>query len=162
MRIRLALAAFTCVVAACHRNNAAQDTPPPSGSVLHGVVSVTGTSFDQQIVLLAASGNTRLVPASTADSAALVRLGGVEIAARGAIDGNRLRVSSFTAVSVDGKPVVDGVVHVDGRAVSLETASGRVALGNPPSALFQMNGARVWISGPIDKGPNSYGVIIPR
>jgi hypothetical protein len=161
VRIRFGLAAFATLVVACHRNHAAQQAAA-DGSVLHGVVSVTGTSFEQQIVLQASNRNTRLVPANAADSAALVRLGGVEIAARGAIDGNALRVSSFTAISVDNKPVVDGIVRVDGRAVALETSTGRVTLGNPPSALLQMNGARIWVSGPVDKGPNSYGVITPR
>lgn len=161
MRIRLALAAFMTVGAACHRNQPAQESTA-SGSVLHGVVSVTGTSFEQQIVLEAPNRNTRLVPANAGDSAALVRLGGVEIAARGTIDGNVLRVLGFTALSANGTPVVDGIVRVAGRIVSLETATGRVTLGNPPSALLQMSGARIWVSGPIDRGPNSYGVIIPR
>lgn len=162
MKIRVALAACATLVVACHRNNASQEGAAAGGSVLHGVVSVTGTSFEQQIMLQASSRNTRLLPANAADSAALVRLGGVEIAARGAVEGSTLRVASFTAMSADGKPVVDGVVRVDGRNVSLETSNGRVALGNPPSALLQMNGARVWVSGPVDKGPNSYGVIVPR
>jgi hypothetical protein len=161
VRSHLALAAFVTLGAACHRNNAAQESAA-SGSVIHGVVSVTGTSFEQQIVLQSPNRNTRLAPASAADSAALVRLGGVEIAARGTIDGSVLRVASFTALSANGSPVVDGIVRVAGRIVSLETATGRVTLGNPPNALLQMNGARVWVSGPIDKGPNSYGVIIPR
>ena len=122
----------------------------------------SGDDFEQQLVLQAPNRNTRLVPANAVDSAALVRLGGVEIEARGAMDGNTLRVSSFLALSVDGKPVVDGIVRVAGRGVALETSNGRVDLGNPPTALLQMNGARVWVSGPIDKGPNSYGVIVPR
>jgi hypothetical protein len=159
--MRLALAAFATLGAACHRNNAAQQSAA-SGSVLHGVVSVTGTSFEQQIVLQAPNRNTRLVPATAADSAALVRLGGVEIAARGTIDGSTLRVASFTALSASGASVVDGIVRVDGRTIALETSTGRVTLGNPPSALLQMNGARVWVSGPIDKGPNSYGIIVPK
>jgi hypothetical protein len=161
VRIRIGLAAFATLVVACHRNHAAQEATA-SGSVLHGVVSITGTSFEQQIVLQAPNRNTRLLPTSAADSAALVRLGGVEIAARGALDGSALRVSSFTALSVDRKPVVDGIVRVDGNAVALETSNGRVTLGNPPNALRQMNGARVWVSGPVDKGPNSYGVIVPK
>ena len=160
MRIRIGLAAFV-LGAACHRNNAAQE-PAASGSVIHGIVSVTGTSFEQQIVLEAPNRHTRLIPANGADSAALVRLGGVEIAARGTIERNALRVASFTALSASGAPVVDGIVRIDGRSVALETSTGRVTLGNPPSALLQMNGARVWVSGPIDKGPNSYGIIVPK
>jgi hypothetical protein len=161
VRIPIALAASLTLSAACHRNNTAQESTA-SGSVLHGTVSVTGTSFEQQLVLQSSNRNTRLLPANAADSTALVRLGGIEIAARGTIDGNALRVSGFTALSANGMPVVDGIVRVAGRIVSLETSNGVVTLGNPPMALLQMSGARVWVSGPIDKGPNSYGVIVPR
>jgi hypothetical protein len=40
------------------------------------------------------------------------------------------------------------------------TADGRrVRLGNPPAALRDLVGARVWITGPTETGPNPYGVI---
>lgn len=128
---------------------------------LQGVVSITGTSFEQQIQLRTANGSTRLV-ASPADSAALSRLGGVEVEVRGPVDDNRMHVASFTAVRAAGEPVVDGVLAMDGNALVLQTSAGRRTLGNPPAALRQMIGARVWISGPLDAGPNSYGVIVPR
>jgi len=38
---------------------------------------------------------------------------------------------------------------------------GRIPLGNPPAALRNMIGARVWIGGPLDSGPNVYGLITP-
>ncbi len=125
-----------------------------------GTVSITGTSFEQHIVLRS-DGTTTTLAAATADSAALTRLGGVEIVARGRLEGSTLRVANFTATKVEGAPVTDGVLRLDGERVVLETTSGRLALGNPPSVFRTMIGARVWVGGPLDTGPNTYGVIVP-
>jgi hypothetical protein len=142
---------------ACHRQQTPAQTPP---SMLRGIISVTGTSFDQRILIQVENRSTRLW-ANPADSAALVRLGGVEVETLGWLEERGMRVGSFTAWSVSGARVVDGVVRVNGTSVSLETAKGLVALGNPPNELRMMPGARVWVSGSIEKGPNSYGVIVP-
>jgi hypothetical protein len=142
---------------ACHNQQTVAQTPP---SMLRGIISVTGTGFDQRIQIRVENRSTRLW-ASPADSAALVRLGGLEVETRGWLDERGMRVASFTAWSVSGSPVVDGIVRLNGRDVSLETAKGLVALGNPPNELRMMPGARVWVSGSLEKGPNSYGVIVP-
>ena len=124
------------------------------------IVSITGTGFEQQIVLRA--GNT-VVPlsASATDSAALSRLGGVQVNVAGTRVGNGLRVDHFTATRVAGAAVVDGVLRAAGDRLVLETATGQIPLGNPPAPLRRMIGARVWIGGPLDTGPNTYGVIVP-
>jgi len=142
---------------ACHRKQTDVQAPP---SMLRGIISVTGTSFDQRIQLRTQDRSTRLW-ANPADSAALTRLGGMEVETRGWLDERGMRVASFTAWSVSGAPVVDGIVRVNGGNVSLETEKGLVALGNPPNELRTMPGARVWVSGSLEKGPNSYGVILP-
>ena len=148
---------------------AATDCHPPaqtSASVaapdsLKGVVSVTGTGFEQRLVLRSQGDNVTSLSAAAADSAALSRLGGVEVLAIGQRNGNQFRVERFTALSVAGSPVVDGVLRDDGGTLMLETTQGRVALGNPPAALRRLVAARVWIGGPLDRGPNTYGVISP-
>jgi hypothetical protein len=140
--------------------------PAPKPSVvigvdsLTGIVSITGTSFQQQIVLRSGNTATALV-AEAPDSAALSRLGGVEVLVVGRQDGNRFRVEHLTALSVAGSPVVDGIVKNYGDRLVLETARGPLPLGNPPSGLRALNGARVWIGGPLNTGPNTFGVIIP-
>ncbi len=127
---------------------------------LTGTVSITGTSFEQQLVLRSGDSSIYL-SAAASDSAALSRIGGVEVMVRGKKSPRVFRVERFAAVSVAGSPVVDGVLRADGGRLVLETSHGRMTLGNPPPALRSMIGARVWIGGSLDSGPNVYGLIIP-
>ena len=152
------LAPLMTVALGCH------PAPKPSVAIeadsLRGVVSITGTSFEQQLVLRSGVTAT-LLSAAAPDSAALSRLGGIEVLVVGRKSGNHFQVEHFTALSVAGSPVVDGVVRNYGDRVVVETMRGPLALGNPPSGLRALNGARIWIGGPLDKGPNTYGVIVP-
>jgi len=127
---------------------------------LTGIVSITGTAFEQKIVLRSGDRVTYLWAATT-DSAALSRMGGVEVRVTGRRTPSHFRVDHFTALSVAGAPVTDGVVRNDGGRLVLETVRGRIPLGNPPAALRNLVDARVWIAGPLDRGPNSYGLIVP-
>ncbi len=160
---RWTLVLLVTVVAGCaHRVNCGQVTPaaPATDSVV-GTVLVTGTPLDQQFVLRTATGVTRLHATNAADSTALVRLSGVEVAARGLAEGVTFRVSSVTARRVDGQPVVDGVLRQRGGRLYLETAAGAFVLGHPPAGLWALTGARVWLGGPLDTGPTAFGVIVP-
>ena len=127
---------------------------------LRGIVSITGTAFEQRLVLRTGDIVTSL-SAATSDSAALSRLGGVEVLVLGKRTPNLFRVDHFTALSVADSPVADGVLRNAGGRVVLETTHGPIPLGNPPTALRGMIGARIWIGGPLDRGPNTYGVIVP-
>lgn len=161
VRTALALSAAVGLTVASYgcrpvRNSAAETVPDS----LSGTVSVTGTSFEKRLVLR--SGDTAVRLSATApDSAALSRMGGVEVMVVGKRAGDSLQVERFAAVRVGGAPVVDGVLRNDGGQLSLETHHGKIQLGNPPAALRGMIGARVWIGGPLDRGPNVYGVIVP-
>jgi hypothetical protein len=144
--------------AGCH--HAVRTDPTIAPDSLTGVVSITGTSFEQQLVLRWGSTAT-VLSASGSDSAALSRMGGIEVLVVGNRAEKQFRVVRFTALSVAGSHVVDGVIREDGGRLVLETAAGRIPLGNPPSALRNAIGARVWIGGPLDTGPNNFGVIAP-
>jgi hypothetical protein len=126
-----------------------------------GIVSITGTSFDQHVQLRTDSGVLSLIAQSN-DSAALARLGGLELSVRGTREPSGFRVSSFTVLRAGDRAVTDGVLVQDGASIALQTSAGKLTLGNPPDALRRMIGARVWVAGPLDAGPNSYGVIVPR
>jgi hypothetical protein len=153
------LAPLIAAALGCHH-----PAPKPSVAVetdsLTGIVSVTGTSFERQLVLRSGTTAT-LLSAAAPDSAALSRLGGVEVLVVGHKSGNHFRVEHFTALSVAGSPVVDGIVRNYRDRVVVETGRGQLPLGNPPTGLRALNGARVWIGGPLATGPNSYGVIVP-
>jgi len=162
------LAPLMAAALGCHR-----PAPKPSAAIetdllsvamkpdsLTGIVSITGTSFEQQLVLRS-SATATLLSARAPDSAALSRLGGVEVLVVGRKSGNHFRVERFTALSVAGSHVVDGIVRISGDRVVVETARGQLPLGNPPTGLRALNGARVWIGGPLNTGPNNYGVIVP-
>ena len=148
------------VAMGCHH---ASRTPPAAikPDTVAGVVSITGTAFEQRIVLRANGQVIIPLLAATSDSAALSRMGGVQVRVVGRWAQQSFRVESFTAVDVAGSPVVDGFVRMVGDRLVLETTHGTIPLGNPPTALRSMIGARLWIGGPLDKGPNTYGVIVP-
>jgi hypothetical protein len=147
-------------IGACHHAHASGDSLATVGRIVHGQMSVTGTSFEQQLVLQTAGGPLRL-HATPADSADLVRVQGAELSVRGVDESGALSVSRFTVVRVGNDSVVDGTLRRDGDRLVLDTDAGPRTLGNPPSALRTMVGARVWVQGPLDRGPNAYGVIRP-
>lgn len=71
-------------------------------------------------------------------------------------------VGDFTVVSADGQPALDGVLEQEGSTLYLRTADRRLPLGNPPDDLRGLVGARVWLTGVPERGPNAFGVITPR
>jgi hypothetical protein len=144
----------------CARHQSLKSEPPlAAADSAVGVIAVTGTSFEERLMLRVDGEWIRLRP-DAGDSAALTRLSGVEVLVRGQRLTSGLLVQSFSVLRVDGQRVFDGVIRQDGARLVLETATDRVALGNPPAILRGMIGARVWIGGPLETGPNTYGIIV--
>lgn len=158
--LTLGVVAFSSSSGMGCRHHARASASPAAMDSLAGVVSITGTSYEQHIVLRVGGGTRELV-ASPDDSSALVRLGGAEISVYGHAGVQRFAVAEFTVKSIDGAGVADGVLLRKGTQLMLRTRAGRLALGNPPAALDSLIGARIWLGGPIDTGPNVYGVISP-
>jgi hypothetical protein len=125
---------------------------------VRGVVRVVGSSPFRQVVV-SPSGGDAPVTLVGPDTATLRKAAGLEVVVRGSRTDGELRVTSFAVRSADGQPAVDGVLVRDGDGLALETAAGRVRLGNPPAALRDLVGARVWVAGPLDTGPNPFGVL---
>jgi hypothetical protein len=149
--------------AGCHHHGAQRfgATGAVGADSVSGVVSITGTAFEQHIVLCTASGIRALTMSSADDSLALSALGGANVVAYGAARPNGFELSRFVVRSVDGRAVADGVLVREGTRYILRTRSDTLALGNPPAAFGMLIGARLWVGGPLDTGPNVYGVILP-
>jgi hypothetical protein len=133
----------------------------PAGSdSVRGTIRVSGSSPFTVPTLRPAGGGTTLTLIG-ADTATLKRLSGLEIVVHGEpTSAQEFRVRSYVVRAANGAPVIDGVVTRDGDALVIVTADGsRVRLGNPPAALRDLAGARVWVGGPPETGPNPYGVI---
>lgn len=132
-------------------------TPAPADSS-RGIISITGTSFQKAIVLRTSNGSVTLAP-SAGDSVSLSRLGGIEVIVEGSRSSTSFRVDRFRAVSVEDRPVVDGIIRLENGRIFLEHDGKRTLVGNPPTAFRSMPGARVWIGGPLATGPNTFGII---
>lgn len=158
MRNRIALAVLAGVTIACAAPQP-ESTPTPVDSA-RGIVSITGTSFQKTIVLRSSAGAVTLAPSAT-DSVSLSRLGGMEVLVEGARTSTGFRVDRFKAVSVEGRPVADGIIRLENGQVFLEHDGKRTLIGNPPTVIRSMPGARVWIGGPLATGPNTFGIITP-
>src|ERR1700682_4904984 len=100
---------------------------------LTGIVSIVGTGFEHRIALRSGD-RVVYLSAAASDSAALSRLGGLEVRVTGRRDPKVFRVEHFTALSVAAAPVSDGVLRSYGGTLVLETAHGRIPLGHPPTA----------------------------
>jgi hypothetical protein len=147
-------------IAGCRPHNGPQIVSSVRADSLIGIVSVTGTTYETE-VFLRVGNRYRALSISGSDSAALRHVGGVEVVARGRSQGNRFLVVSFTVLSVEGRPVRDGIVLRTSGHLALQTTSGPQVIESAPAALYSMIGARVWIGGASDTSPPSYGVIVP-
>lgn len=127
---------------------------------LRGTITVVGNAPVTQVQLRPASGGNRTLTGPELPS--LRRIAGLEVALTGSTaPGGELRVRDFAVLSADGQPALDGVLEHEGNTVYLRTASGRVPLGNPPADFHNLGGARVWLTGSPERGPNAFGIITP-
>ncbi len=70
------------------------------------------------------------------------------------------RMAQFTVRAADGYAAYDGIVTRENSTFSLRLADGtRVATPRLPTALQNKIGARVFVAGPLDAPPISYGII---
>jgi hypothetical protein len=139
----------------------ASPSPSESGvTQLRGTISVVGNAPVTQVQLRAASGGNRTLTGPELPS--LRRIAGLEVALSGSPSpGGEFMVRDFTVLSADGQPALDGVLEHEGNTLYLRTASRRVPLGNPPADFHSLVGARVWLTGSPERGPNTFGIITP-
>ena len=139
------------------------DSPSPSErdvTQLRGTITVVGNAPVTQVQLRAESGGNRTLTGPELPS--LRRIAGLEVVVSGfPSPAGELMVRDFTVLSADGQPALDGVLEHEGTTLYLRTASRRIPLGNPPSDFHSLVGARVWLTGSPERGPNSFGIIAP-
>lgn len=155
--LALGLAAGGCH----HRNGEAASSgnqaDPEMADTLEGTVHVGGVQAFPKITLLADSGgrNVTLTGPET-----LARVAGLRVAVFGKLTEDKFAVKRFRVVAANGVPATDGRLVAEGDALALETADGvRHPLSRPSPGLRQHVGQRVWVAGPLDQEPVSYGVI---
>lgn len=132
----------------------------PAGDTLRGRISLVGSAPHPLILLMAPEGGpgARLV----GDGAPpLASLSGVEVVVWGERAGETLRVERFRVRRFDGRPAVDGILTRAREGWALVMEGDTTALADPPPALLEHEGQRVWVAGDPSRTPEAFGVITP-
>ncbi len=145
--------------------------PPPAGSAssdpaptaaadtLRGTVAIVGSEPGTWAVLQLDGG--RRAVTLLGDRRLLDRLSGLEATVWGTADASgTFQVDRFEVRGSGGVAAVDGVLARQGQGWVLVTHDGRrLPVARLPEALRGMEGARVWLAGPLDRDPDSSGVV---
>ena len=152
-----ALAVLACAPGAPLRAGNGPVDEGQRADTLRGTVVVAGSEPLTQVVLRTAAGDVVLDGARRV----LERVAGLEVAVEGGrqADG-RFRVERMEVRASAGVPAVDGTLAREGERWVLLTADGRrFPIARLPAPLRAKAGARVWLAGPLDRAPDSWGVI---
>ncbi len=167
----LLLALSASAGAACSRSaSRASDTTASTDSV-RGVLTLVGSEPGTVLFIAAPAGGVDAVALTGAQVELLRRVVGLEIVITGRRTGQlvigaaargvaEFDVSQFVVRSAEDVAAHDGVVVGKTGAFLLRLADGQeLPIASLPSSLRRMIGARVWLAGPLDAAPQSYGVI---
>lgn len=140
-------------------------TPPAAEPDVTGVVGAMGPAPMTTIVIRPASGDPVRVEGTLAPE--IGRLTGAMVALFGPIRPETplraIEPRTYEIVSIEGQKPHVGVLQVEGAAVRLESDPA-LAVEGAPDALLQLDGAKVYILGPVQNGVlsvSSFGVIRP-
>jgi hypothetical protein len=141
--------------------------PPPAGDrappadTLRGRVEVVGSEPGTSIALLDGRGGWVTLEG---ERAALRALSGLEVMVEGRMEQAEpfrvFRVARVAVRAADGVAAVDGVIAREGGGHVLVTGDGRrLRVPHLPAQLAGRVGARVWLAGPLDRPPDTFGII---
>jgi len=143
--------------------------PPPAGSApsdpapaaaadtVRGTVAEVGSEPGTWMVLRTPGGAVVRLDGERPLLRAVV---GLEVMVRGTPAAGGLAVRELRVRSSNGVAAVDGVLERRGGGYVLVTSErGTLPVPHLPAALRGMVGARVWLAGPLDRAPDSSGVI---
>ena len=130
-----------------------------------GKVVITGSEQSTSVRLVGDSGNVELVGALQPE---LRRLSGAGVVARGSMQGSRpiqtLDVSDYEIADIDGEAPATGVLQSE-QGRTLLAGRDTLELVEPPAALAEKTGAKVWVVGSRSGGRltvQSFGIIRDR
>jgi len=131
----------------------------PAADSLRGTIEVVGSEPATSVALLL-DGGARAVTLE-GERPLLDRLAGLEVVVWGSpVRAGVFRVERVAVRASGGVAAVDGVLAREGAGWVLVLAEGRrLPVPHLPQALQGMAGARIWLAGPLDRPPNSSGVI---
>lgn len=157
-RIAALLCAAAALACSAHAPATQAETGGVAGDTLRGTVAIAGSEPMTRIVLQTAAGSTSGLCGALEP---LRRAAGLEVVVRGSRNAQgQFCVDRFAVRSANGIPAVDGVLTRVGEGFALVTADGgRLPIARLPDALRSSVGARVWLAGPLDRAPDSFGVI---
>lgn len=143
-------------------SNVPPSTPTAGSDTLRGIIAIVGTEHEKQVIIRPPG--ARAVTLTGPRALVVGRTSGADVWVAGTRgDRNSLEVTRFAVRTVDGIAAIDGTLADDGGRLVLVTPDGqRHSVANPPEALRRHVGARVWISGNLNQGPVSYGIIQER
>lgn len=173
--MRIVAAVSLVLLGACQPLPARSDGAAHDGAVVvadtaRGTLSVVG-SEPLTTVVLAQSGPGGMLAIEGTAQASLARMAGLEVVVTGRRTERRSMTASpsgaivfdadrFEVRAADRIAAHDGIVTLEGGKFYLLTPShGRLAADHLPAALRGRVGARVFLVGPLDRAPVSYGVI---
>ena len=162
--MRMLLAPCALAVLACAPGAAppSSDTGAPgataSADTLRGTVEVVGSEPGTSVVL--ADGRGKYVTLE-GERPVLLALQALEVMVEGRMEEpGRFRVERVAVRSANGVPAVDGVIAREGGRLVLATGDGRrIPVPHLPAQLAGKVGARVWLAGPLDRHPDTFGII---
>jgi hypothetical protein len=137
----------------------------PSEAAGAGTVQVTGTlrvvgsaPVNSQVVVQKDDGPGMEITGPL--RAELAQLSGAVVEVTGRVRGTALEAEEYTIRSVDGAPVVMGVVERGATALQLRVPDGSVVALRGATGQFRV-GQKVWVQGPRTVEVQSYGLIQP-
>jgi hypothetical protein len=162
MRMLLASCALALLACAPGAPPSADNEAPvatASADTLRGTVEVVGSEPGTSVVLTDGRGGAVTLEG---ERQVLLALQALEVTVHGRMmeDPRRFRVDRVAVRSANGVAAVDGTIARDGGRPVLVTGDGRrLPVPHLPAQLAGKVGARVWLAGPLDRHPDTFGVI---
>jgi hypothetical protein len=164
------LVAALLVTAACVRAQPSASASTATDSelamdTLRGIVAIVGADPRTMAALriTGADGSSRTLVVDGPAAALMRRVEGAEVAISGRAQETlaaQFLAQRMVVRRVNDQPARDGTLESDGDGLVLRlTTGGRSPVVNASAGLRALVGARVWISGPEDAAPVSYGLI---